>query len=85
MRLPAGLEIIINSGHSPTVIRKRLRRALLKAGVKNPEVEESISIPQELLNEVAGLTEFRSRADLAAGIGGESFHKSVLPFSKARY
>jgi hypothetical protein len=67
VHLPNGLEITINSGHSPTVIRKRLRRALVKAGIKTPVLEESVRIPQELVKEIEGLKKFRARADLAAG------------------
>jgi len=66
-RLPSGLEIIINSGHSPTVIRKRLRRALTKANVKNPNLEEEMFIPERLIDELEALKKFRERADLATG------------------
>ncbi len=67
VRLADGREFIINSGHNPAVVRRRLRRAMIAAGVKNPTLDEDVRIPREMTDEVEGLKAFRTRADLATG------------------
>lgn len=59
--VPRRGEITIRSAHSPTVVRKRLRRALIEAGVRDPELDEEVRIPVDYHRDLEGLEQARAK------------------------